>query len=54
MADGAIGYLENDNENLKIFSVIANALKSGGKSVIDICNAGYAKKTFPGKKLDDW
>jgi SAM-dependent methyltransferase len=47
MADGAIGYLENNNENLKIFSVIANALKPGGKSVIDICNAGYAKKHFP-------
>ncbi|MCL1824178.1 MAG: class I SAM-dependent methyltransferase [Oscillospiraceae bacterium] len=27
LADGAIGYLENDAENLKIFDVIANALK---------------------------
>lgn len=30
LADGAIGYLENDKENLKIFDVIANALKPGG------------------------
>ena len=29
LADGAIGYLENDEENLKIFDVIANALKPG-------------------------
>ena len=28
MADGAIGYLENEEENLKIFRVISEALKS--------------------------
>ena len=49
MADGAIGYLENDDENLKIFDVIATALKVGGKSFIDICNAEYAAKHFPQK-----
>lgn len=32
LADGAIGYLENDEENLKIFDVIASALKPGGKT----------------------
>lgn len=47
MADGAIGYLENDKENLKIFQVAGEALKSKGKQLIDICNAGYAKKYFP-------
>jgi len=47
MADGALGYLENDEENLKIFQVAARALKSKGKQLIDICNAGYAKKYFP-------
>lgn len=47
LADGAIGYLENENENLKIFDVIANALKPGGKHFMDICNAEYAKLYFP-------
>lgn len=35
MADGAIGYLEDDGENHKIFSVIAKALKNGGKHFMD-------------------
>ena len=38
MADGAIGYLEDDEENHKIFSVIAKALKNGGKHFMDIIN----------------
>lgn len=42
MADGAIGYLENDGENHKIFSVIAKALKNGGKHFMDIMNGSYA------------
>jgi SAM-dependent methyltransferase len=47
LADGAIGYLESDEENLKIFDVISHALKSGGKSFIDICNAEHAENYFP-------
>jgi 2-polyprenyl-3-methyl-5-hydroxy-6-metoxy-1,4-benzoquinol methylase len=47
LADGAIGYLENDAENLKIFDGIASALKPGGKHLLDICNGGYAAKHFP-------
>lgn len=47
LADGAIGYLENDAENAKIFQVAARALKSGGKHLIDICNGAYARKHFP-------
>ena len=43
MADGAIGYLEDDGENHKIFSVIAKALKNGGKHFMDIMNGSYAK-----------
>ncbi len=35
MADGAIGYLENDEENYKIFEVISKALKPGGKHYMD-------------------
>ncbi len=47
LADGAIGYLENDEENLKIFDVIANALRPGGKHFMDICNAEHAEHYFP-------
>jgi len=47
MAEGAIGYLENDAENLKIFDVISNALKPGGKHFMDVCNADHAEHYFP-------
>ncbi len=47
MADGAIGYLEDDAENLKIFDVIAKALKPGGKSFIDVQSGDYADAHFP-------
>jgi len=47
LADGAIGYLENDMENLKLFDVIAKALKPGGRHFMDICNAEYAEFFFP-------
>lgn len=47
MADGAIGYLENEEENLKIFDVVSRALKSGGKHFMDIMNADYAETHFP-------
>ena len=45
--DGAIGYLENDEENLKIFDVISRALKSGGKHFMGVNNAEYAERYFP-------
>jgi len=51
LADGAIGYLETDEENLKIFDVIANALQSGGKHFMDVCNAEHAELYFPKR---DW
>ena len=47
MADGAIGYLENDAENLKIFDVVTRALRPGGKHVMDIMSADYADTHFP-------
>ncbi|MBA7643460.1 23S rRNA (uracil(1939)-C(5))-methyltransferase RlmD [subsurface metagenome] len=47
LADGAIGYLENDQENLKVFDLIASALRPGGKHLMGICNAAHAKKHFP-------
>jgi len=49
LADGAIGYLENDAENLKAFDVISNALVTGGKSFMDVNNAAYAEAHFPFK-----
>lgn len=52
MADGAVGYLENDEENLKIFAVISKALKSGGKHFMDIMNGSYAVTHFPCKLWD--
>ncbi|MGN1026147.1 MAG: class I SAM-dependent methyltransferase [Faecousia sp.] len=52
MADGAIGYLENEEENLKIFHCISGALKSGGKHFMDIMNGSYAETHFPCKLWD--
>lgn len=52
MADGAIGYLENEMENLKIFDVVAKALRPGGHHVCDIVNAEYADLHFPLKTWD--
>ena len=49
LADGAIGYLENDEENLRIFDVISKTLKTGGKHFMDICNADHAEHYFPKK-----
>ena len=47
MADGAIGYLENDTENKKIFTSVSKALRPGGKHFMDIMNGGYADSHFP-------
>lgn len=52
LADGAIGYLETDEENLKIFDVISHALKSGGKHFMDICNSEHAEHFFPKKAFE--
>lgn len=52
MADGAIGYLENDTENHRVFEVITAALRPGGKHLMDIMNASYAKTHFPCKLWD--
>ena len=47
LADGAIGYLEDDQENRKIFEVVSRALKPGGQHFCDIMNGGYADLHFP-------
>ena len=52
LADGAIGYLENDAENLRIFDVISRALRKNGHHICDIVNGGYAAAHFPVKLWD--
>jgi len=47
LADGAIGYLEDAEENLKIFDLIASSLTPGGKHLMGVCNGAYARKHFP-------
>ena len=47
LADGAIGYFEEEQENLKIFDVVARALKPNGKHFMDVCNAEHAEQFFP-------
>jgi SAM-dependent methyltransferase len=49
MGEGAIGYLENDDENLKIFDLIASSLKPGGKHFMEIINAEHAEMYYPKK-----
>ena len=47
LADGAIGYLENEAENLKIFDKAAQALKPGGRHFMDLCSRTHAEAHFP-------
>lgn len=49
ICDGAIGYLETDEENYKMFKLIAQALKTGGKNLMHIPNTEYARKKLPRK-----
>ena len=52
LADGAIGYLENEKENLKIFDIICRALKEDGQHVCDLVCGDYAEAHFPVKLWD--
>lgn len=52
MADGAVGYLETDKENVKIFEIVSKALKPGSKHFMDIMNRDYAKTHFPCRLWD--
>lgn len=47
LADGAIGYFDSDEENLRAFDIISQALKTGGKHFLDTCNAEHAEQHFP-------
>jgi cyclopropane fatty-acyl-phospholipid synthase-like methyltransferase len=45
--DGAIGYFESEAENLKTFAVIASALRSPGRHLLQIANVLHAEKHMP-------
>jgi cyclopropane fatty-acyl-phospholipid synthase-like methyltransferase len=47
LADGAIGYLESDEENLKIFDLVAASLVSGGRHLMGVCSGDHARAQFP-------
>ena len=47
LADGAIGYLGSEEENLKIFDVISRALEARRSTFMDVCSAAHAEKYFP-------
>jgi len=52
LADGAIGYLEDDIENLKIFDKISEALRPGGKHFMGVCNAEFAEQNCPRREWE--
>jgi SAM-dependent methyltransferase len=45
--DGAIGYLETDEENHRSFEVISRALKQGGRNLVQLPNVLYARAHLP-------
>jgi SAM-dependent methyltransferase len=47
--DGAIGYFESEQENLRTFEVIAAALKDSGRHLLQIANVLHAEKFMPMK-----
>ncbi len=47
--DGAIGYLETEEENLRAFAVIARALRQGAGHLMQLPNVLYAREHLPQK-----
>jgi SAM-dependent methyltransferase len=47
--DGAIGYFETDEENLRSFEVISRALRPGGQHLMQLPNILYARAHLPQK-----
>jgi SAM-dependent methyltransferase len=45
--DGAIGYLESDQENRRSFDVISRALRPGGRNMVQLPNVLYARERLP-------
>lgn len=47
--DGAVGYFETDEENLRTFEVVARALRSGGGHLMQLPNVLHAEAHLPQK-----
>ncbi len=47
----SFGYLENDNEDFKVLKAVSNALKPGGKFLIDFANPGRILANY---QLKSW
>lgn len=47
--DGAVGYFETDEENLRTFEVVAEALRSGGQHLMQLPNVLHAEAHLPQK-----
>jgi SAM-dependent methyltransferase len=47
--DGAVGYFETEEENLRTFEVVAKVLKPGARHLMQIPNILYAQKNYPEK-----
>jgi SAM-dependent methyltransferase len=45
--DGAIGYLETDEENARAFATISRALKPGGRNLVQLPNVLHAREHLP-------
>ena len=47
--DGALGYLETDEENHRAFEVISRSLRPGGRHLMQLPNVLYARENLPQK-----
>jgi SAM-dependent methyltransferase len=47
--DGAVGYFETEEENLRTFEVVAEALRPGGGHLMQLPNVLYAEANLPQK-----
>jgi SAM-dependent methyltransferase len=47
--DGAVGYFETDEENLRTFEVVGRALRSGGGHLMQLPNVLHAERNLPQK-----
>jgi SAM-dependent methyltransferase len=47
--DGAVGYFETDEENLRTFEVVARALRGGGGHLMQLPNVLHAERNLPAK-----
>ncbi|MEX2447963.1 MAG: class I SAM-dependent methyltransferase [Solirubrobacterales bacterium] len=47
--DGAVGYFETDEENLRTFEVVGRALRGGGGHLMQLPNVLHAERNLPQK-----